>query len=359
MYPVAPPRNTSFLPPLFIIASATTGPTTTATCSSLTQPVGYGRPCSCQHFHQRAGNVGVSLSIIERSRLAQIAKTASATNPVYILVHVIRHVVIDDVRDPRYVQSSGSNSCGNQYRHGAHAEVVQRLLSLPLKTISMGARGGQSFSGQVGGQKICIPLGLDKDQCPLFRVPGSILHQLLQLLPLVELGHFKEDLLNVTARPAHQAHSQKQVIIQKLLGCSLNVVREGGGKHQSLPGTLGRHVGAGDASLDVWHETHVQHPVGLVQHQVLQVGESNSALVHIVHQPARGGHENVAALPKLNSLVVNRSSTVSNHGLDHRSLSKLSGLVVDLYGQLSRRGDHHALWTLGGCSDAGISLGLD
>ena len=51
---------------------------------------------------------------------------------------------------------------------------------------------------------------------------------------------------------------------------------------------LGRHVGIVDDPPDVGHEAHVQHPVGLVQHEVLHRVEPDLLLLHKVQQSAHG-----------------------------------------------------------------------
>ena len=68
-------------------------------------------------------------------------------------------------------------------------------------------------------------LYLDEDQCPLLRIPGRILHQLLQLLPLVELRHLMEALLHVTAGATHQAHRQEEIVVQELLKISMEAAQ--------------------------------------------------------------------------------------------------------------------------------------
>ena len=47
---------------------------------------------------------------------------------------------------------------------------------------------------------------------------------------------------------------------------------------------LGGHVGVVDDPPDVGHEAHVQHPVRLVQHEVLHSMEPNLLLLHKVQQ---------------------------------------------------------------------------
>ena len=50
---------------------------------------------------------------------------------------------------------------------------------------------------------------------------------------------------------------------------------------------LGGHVGIVDDALDVGHEAHVEHPVGLVQHQVLHGVETDLLLLHKVQQSVK------------------------------------------------------------------------
>ena len=49
----------------------------------------------------------------------------------------------------------------------------------------------------------------------------------------------------------------------------------------------------GEDALDVGHEAHVQHAVGLVQHQDLDLAEIHGALVHVVEQAPRGRHQDL------------------------------------------------------------------
>ena len=55
------------------------------------------------------------------------------TNPVHILVHIIRHVIVDDVSNIGDVQPSGSHSSCHQDWLVAGAEVKQGFLPLSLK----------------------------------------------------------------------------------------------------------------------------------------------------------------------------------------------------------------------------------
>ena len=75
----------------------------------------------------------------------------------------------------------------------------------------------------------------------------------------------------------------------------LHLLWESGREHEGLPGALGWHSGRGDDALDLRHEAHVEHAVGLVKHQVLDILEGDLPLFDKVHQTTGGGDEDVAA----------------------------------------------------------------
>ena len=52
----------------------------------------------------------------------------------------------------------------------------------------------------------------------------------------------------------------------------------------------------------VRQKTHVQHPVGFVQHQVLDVVEPAIAPLNVVKQPARRGDEHIHSLDRSASI---------------------------------------------------------
>ena len=73
------------------------------------------------------------------------------------------------------------------------ANFIKDVRPLP---VSVYAGSGQAFSREVGGEEICVLLGLNKDQSSLFGIALSVLHQLLQLGPLVKFGNLVEHLFN-------------------------------------------------------------------------------------------------------------------------------------------------------------------
>ena len=81
---------------------------------------------------------------------------------------------------------------------------------------------------------------------------------------------------------------------------------DGGGEQAQVPavGDLLQDVG------DILDKAHVQHPVGLVQHHGLHLVQADGAPLHVVHEPAGGGHHDLGALFQLGDLPVNGLAAV-------------------------------------------------
>ena len=74
-------------------------------------------------------------------------------------------------------------------------DQLQDISSTP--PVAMNACSRQALPREIGGEKVCVLFGLDEDQSPLLGIALRILHQLLQLSPLVKLGNFVEVLNKV------------------------------------------------------------------------------------------------------------------------------------------------------------------
>ncbi len=75
-------------------------------------------------------------------------------------------------------------------------------------------------------------------------------------------------------------------VLEELGRQLLDLVREGGREEQGLP--LGGQQG--QDLLDVPDEAHVEHAVGFIQHQDLQLAEIQVALALVIQQAAGSGH---------------------------------------------------------------------
>ena len=159
----------------------------------------------------------------------------------------------------------------------------------------------------------------------------------LQLLPLVDEEHRLPDRLD-RDRGGRDAHVDG--IGQPLAGQRPNGRGQRGGKQQRLPpaGDLG------DDPPQIVDKAHVEHPVGLVEDQHLDVREVHEALLHQVQQPPRGGDQNVHALVQCGHLRPLADAAV-DYGLPHGGMAAV-GLetLADLQGQFARGGEHQGAY---------------
>ena len=92
-----------------------------------------------------------------------------------------------------------------------------------------------------------------------------------------------------------------------------------------------------DDVLDVLVEAHVQHLVGLIQHDGLDVGHINGVVAVVIHQAARRGNNDLAALFELTLLLVHARAAVDADDFDGRQkLRQVLQVLGDLLGQLTR-----------------------
>ncbi len=121
-------------------------------------------------------------------------------------------------------------------------------------------------------------------------------------------------------------------VFQQAIGQFADVVAEGGGKQQALL-VLGHQ---GQDFLHVVDEAHVQHPVGLVQHQHFHAGQIHEALLLQVQQAARGGHQHVDAPVDAVDLRLHAHAAEDDGGFHRQVLGVGPQVLLDLGGQLAR-----------------------
>ena len=86
-------------------------------------------------------------------------------------------------------------------------------------------------------------------------------------------------------------------------------------------------------------EAHVEHPVGLVEDEELDLVECDGAALDQVEQPAGRRDEHVRAA-RLLGLVVDPDAAVDGGDLEPAGVHDAGQLVDDLRGELTRRGEH-------------------
>ena len=92
-----------------------------------------------------------------------------------------------------------------------------------------------------------------------------------------------------------------------------------------------------DDPHDIGGEAHVQHAVGLVQHQDLQVSQVRRAPLQVIQEPPRRGDEDVRIAAQAGHLLAGGAATHDDPGGEPREAGDLEEMLLDLIGQLPGR----------------------
>ena len=121
--------------------------------------------------------------------------------------------------------------------------------------------------------------------------------------------------------------------VQQAVGERLDLVAEGGGEEQALL-LLRQHR---EHLLDVVDEAHVEHAVGFVEDEDLDVREVERALAVVVEQAPRRGDEDVDAAAQLVDLRLHADAAEHHHAGELGVLAVGAHAFLDLRGELARR----------------------
>lgn len=154
---------------------------------------------------------------------------------------------------------------------------------------------------------------------------------------------------DVLSRRANTTHTKEDVVVQKVLSESLDLLREGSAEHKSLSFSAAGHIFSFHNLADLRLETHIEHAISLIQDQVLDQRKRNSSSLQEVHQTARSGHEDITSSVEILELLSRVGTSIDHNGTNRGSVGELSGFLVDLHSELSRWGQDEG---------AGIDLSL-
>ena len=110
----------------------------------------------------------------------------------------------------------------------------------------------------------------------------------------------------------------------------------------------------GEDRLDVLGEAHLQHLVGLVEHQEPQLGEVEGALLQVVHDPAGGADDDLDAAAQGAQLDAVGLAAVDRQHVQAGQVRAVAGEgLADLERELAGRAQHQRLRRLLGVVEPG------
>ncbi len=275
----------------------------------------------------------------ERDRRTLGARAAGTADPVQVRLLVLGGLVVDDVGHALDVDTARGDVGADQDVHLAVAERAQRLLAGALPEVAVDRAGGEPAAlqllGDVGGR--ALRTAEDHRQSAALGLQDAGDH-----LRLVHVVRAVDELLDVRDRRAlvvrcggTDVRGPRHVAARE----ADDRARHGRREQHGL--ALGReHV---DDLLDVGQEAQVEHLVGLVEDQALDVLQVQLLLAREVQQPARGADDHVDALLQSLHLWFVGPAAIDRR---HAHVTDLAGgqqVVGDLGAQLARGDDDERL----------------
>ena len=211
-----------------------------------------------------------------------------------------RHVVIEDVTHGGDIQPARRDIAGDENLDRSGAEAVEGFGAQRLVEIAMQRRGVEAMLAQRFGDDVHIALAITEDDGvgDLARFLDEAA-QGFALGPIVG-GNVDDFLLDVGGgrRGARDFHAHR--IVQELVGEFLNLRRHGRGVEQRLA-----REGQLLADLfDIRDEAHVEHAVGFVDDEDVDLAQHQLAAAEMIHQAARCRDQHVHATIQLAVLIV-------------------------------------------------------
>ena len=281
----------------------------------------------------------------KRNGPAQLAGAARTANAVDIVGRLGRHVKVHDVAHVANVDAAGENIGCHQHVDGAVAEGRKRALALGLAAVAVNRGGLDALTLQTTAAAVGAMLGAHKDNGALRTL---LLEKLGQQVVLGLDGHREHKLVDGVGsrRGGRDLHAGR--VAHQVGDLAHGLLVESRREQQRL--TLGRRLAHNAA--DGGQKAHVEHAVGLVEYQHLDLVQVAGALLDQVDQTARRGDQNIAAVLECRGLRLVAHATHDGHGDMAGDVGDLARDLVDLLGKLARGGDdeHHGA--------AAVALGL-
>jgi len=228
--------------------------------------------------------------------MAVVAGARGAANAMDVVFRHVRHVEIDDLRQLADVEPARGDLGRDERREMSGLEVGQRSRARRLALVAMDGGGADAGAAQLLGEAVRAVLGAREHErlLPAALAIGAILEEMHEEMALVVFRDAKCELDDAFDRAVRRRHFDLNRIHEDARGERADVRRVSRGEHQVLP-LRWQEL---DDSADIVDEAHVEHAVGFVEHEMLDLGEIGEAAVRKVEQPSRRCDQDVAADPK-------------------------------------------------------------
>ena len=244
--------------------------------------------------------------------------------------------------EARHVDATRGDVGGHEDAGRAGLERGERLRALGLAPVAVDALGAHAATAEALGDAVGAVLGACEHQ----RVADTRLAQQLDEQRQLQLGrHRISRVRDADGRGRRALDVDRSGVAQQLARQRGDRRRQRRREEHRL---AARRQHLHDAA-DVGEESHVEHPVGLVEHEDLQTVQPRIGPLQVIEEPARRGDEDVGAAAEGRLLGAHGDAAEHCRAGDAREARQGAPLLVDLGGELPRRRQHE------GARDAGRS----
>ena len=259
-----------------------------------------------------------------------------ASDAVRVHVHLGRDVDVDDRLELVDVQAAGGQIGGHQHAAAALRELHQHLVALALVQVAVQLQGDDALRLQHGHQVAALLLGVAEGQR---RHGAEVVQQQPHGVQALVVAHLVEALADGVRRMGFlQLHD---VWLAHVSGPERHHAVGVGGREQqglALAGALAHDL------RDVVGKAHVQHAVGLVQHQGVQRLEIQGLALQVIEDAPRGADHDVRAVGEAGDLRAHGGAAAQREHLDGiLGARQAADLLRHLLGQLARGAQHQGL----------------
>ncbi|MCI4361952.1 MAG: hypothetical protein L3J77_01990 [Thermoplasmata archaeon] len=268
----------------------------------------------------------------ERERIAEALSAGGPPDAVDVDVRFARDVVVDNVTDALDVDPTGGDVGRDQDTVVPRAESFERLDALGLASVAVDHGRPDAAEAELTRDPVGAVLGPREDEHARHRLVGEQLDQEIGL----EVGRNGE-------REVGDAYG----------GRRRRVDLDGLRLREEVPrqtDDLGRHRRAeqhrlaaagepGEDPPDVGEEPHIEHPVGLVQDEDLEVREVHVAAAHVVEEAARGRHDDLRTPAERALLFAHPHAAVDRGAVKASVPAELVEELVRLQREFARGGE--------------------
>ncbi len=259
-----------------------------------------------------------------------LSSSAGSSDSVHVIFVCRRELVVDDMSHVRDIKTSSSNVGRHENVYNIILEPLEGSLSLEMILVAVNRSYFVTVVGELFREPLHAVLRLaEHENFREFRTG----EKLVKSLDLGLSGSRSHDVLIDVLRSVAGLHRNGDRIVQEFVNELFDFLGKRRREEQCLPRL--RHPGNHESH--VVDESHVEHSVGLVKDDRIELRKVDVPSVNQVLEPSGSADDEVIEISKLRNLPSNLGSAHAAHRVDLAAFREDVKLLLDLNGELASR----------------------